>query len=314
MSFKKIANYKYKEKDYFKIKILIIFILIFWFLFLSYHILFSVKKYQFDFNSNKKYSILQKNSADNLDFFLPLTEKFSQVSISLISNKKNNKFLPPFYIYKTYEAMTYPLMGEKNDLKKEDLLKLVADNKTVYLIVHNKKFAIDNPSTFEAHNFQWRNVIPANKFNQNLSQIKTISLYRIKDPHPDGTVFWTTDTHKFYYIENGKRYLLTGSSLKISALKENAVPVQEKSLQTYVTCKPKKRMWTPHKYTCHTNLKKINNFSENYYRFENKNLNYKKFNQMEISFFYSPTYHNIRYSIVTLIHHIMFRFHIISFK
>ncbi len=315
MDLPNLSSFNYSKRIYLVIKIIISVAFIFWIAYVAYHLILPSKKININLkNPNKTSSLVTINEKSSvLDFFVVLPENFSRVTISVsILPDENKNTLPDFQIYKTYTAFAYPLVGEKDKLKKEEIIQLVSNKDSVYIVRGSKKIPIDNPLTFEAHGFQWKNIIKSDKIN-NFNQLELAPLFHLKNPHPDGTVFQTTDTHKFYYIINQEKYLLTGDALNYPQLKEIAIPVAEKSLTTFVTCQPHKK-WLSANFVCRSNLERINNFPGSFYRFENKKIKQSSVNNIRINLSYTATLYNIRRSISITFRRILNRFHIISLR
>ena len=307
VSLKKILKWTYR---------IIALLGVFWLLYGGYKVILPQKTLTLDIrHPSRTSSLIKITSQNSLDFFTVLPQNFSRISITVFPNNKADFQKSSFEIYKTYEAFAYPLAGTRNHLDSDEVARLVSDQKSVYIVIKKKKMAIDNPLTFEAHGFLWNNVIPVQQFKPDLAQLENQSLYHLKDPHPDGTIFKTTDTHKFYYVYQQKKYLLTGQALTFPDLDKIAIPVAEKSLTRHVTCQlHEKKFPQKKKLSCQASLAEINTFPGSYYQFKSSGLTPQDVSLVKFSFSYSISRNNIKNSLTQTARRILNHFHIISLK
>ncbi|HBO16519.1 MAG: hypothetical protein UR69_C0003G0132 [Candidatus Moranbacteria bacterium GW2011_GWE2_35_2-] len=215
-------------------------------IYLSYKVLLSSQDFNFSFDnpeSNKNNLKNFQRSNDAITLFASSINDFSEAKI-FFENKnfqeKNNE-IGSASINKSYQAFFYP-QGE--DFTKEisasnlnpDNGRLVSSQETVYIIHENQKLPIDSPTTFEAFGYKWSDVVPFDE--ESLSKYEKGSLININDVHPDGTIFYTTDTNKYFYISKGQKREIKGSKEIIDSYLKNksSVSVIESAITNGQSC------------------------------------------------------------------------------
>lgn len=215
-------------------------------IYLAYKVLLSSQDFNFYFDNPESSKNNLKNFQQSngiITLFASSINDFSEAKI-FFENKnfqEKNDEIGNATISKSYQAFFYP-QGE--DLTKKisesnlnpDNGRLISSQETVYIIHESQKLPIDSPTTFEALGYNWNNVAPLDE--ESLSKYERGSLININDVHPDGTIFYTIDTNKYFYVSKGQKREIRGSKEIIDSYLENksSVSVIESAITSEQGC------------------------------------------------------------------------------
>jgi len=258
------------EKRY---KILRVFVFLFFaagISWIGYSILFPARHFNFSLahlNSSKNTLAGFQKSENKLIFNTIAVGDFSKAKITVTSKKsapslENSKV----FARKSYRAFFYPIGKDISNPSDYSINSLVSLGKSVFIVGQGKKFPIDNPLTFEEAGFKWENVEPANE--KDLSQYEKQGLFNIHDAHPNGTVLWSKESGKYFFIQNEKKREIKGEALAKPDLRKKAVPAEEKGLKMKEECLLKKNLFLANRYSCTIPVGKLNFLLGKDYRFE----------------------------------------------
>jgi hypothetical protein len=119
---------------------------------------------------------------------------------------------------------------------------LISYGEAVYMVsTGNTLRPIDSPDTFLGKGYQWESIIPAT--GEEFGIYALGSLYTIKQPHPDGTLFYAEDGARLYVVENGFKRPITNDAVKAEF--RSIVPVTVHSLPPEQSCTLAKSTWLP---------------------------------------------------------------------
>ncbi|MEI9966996.1 MAG: hypothetical protein WDN67_05255 [Candidatus Moraniibacteriota bacterium] len=117
---------------------------------------------------------------------------------------------------------------------------LLSYGEAVYMVsTANTLRPIDSPDTFLAKGYQWDSIIAAN--GEEFGIYTLGGLYSIKQPHPDGTVFYAEDRARSFVVENGTKRVLPNDPIAMQF--RSVVPVTVHSLPPEQSCMLKKSFW-----------------------------------------------------------------------
>ncbi|HFC76658.1 MAG TPA: hypothetical protein ENJ27_00280 [Candidatus Moranbacteria bacterium] len=309
----KLITKKLNKKDlatYYLGRNLIYFIAIILLVFFSYKIIFPSKQFVFSFahTNSLKNTITNVILANHsLKFYASTPQEFSKINLEIELNKKNttlnNKKVS---LQKSYKDFFYPKGAPLSDLKNVSENKLVSSGISVFVIGHNKKYPINNPTTFEALGYKWDSIESGEHLD--LSKYKKQKLMTINSPHPDGTIF-KTDTDKYYYVENSQKRLLSNIVKSKLETIRNPIFVNEKSLNISDVCSLKKEILSAKKYHCLIPIDKTASLIGKDYLFKINNFpNNLDLKQINISFEKSVNKKNLELFISNLKKRILMRF------
>ncbi|MFA7319786.1 MAG: hypothetical protein WC022_04295 [Parcubacteria group bacterium] len=189
---------------------------------------------------------------------------------------------------------------------------LIANGGSVFIVSNGKLLPVDNVQTFAGKGYNWNDVL--NVGEDEIAIYQKDKLFNIKSPHPNGTIFKTSEDSKYYIVENGKKHLLPSEGIAASWLKKEPIMVSEKALEIYARCTFKKNLWNTSNYSCEIPLDKFSDLIGFNYEFSlasdtdirmdslsvdyKKNVNKKNFKSFAIGLYnsilgtYAPTQPN----------------------
>lgn len=142
----------------------------------------------------------------------------------------------------------------------------------VYVIENSEKRPIGDEFILQAFGFNDNQVQFVN--SEELSVNKKASMFLMPDHHPNGTVFYTTDTQKYFLFNNHSLTQIDSS--------DKFIEVEEESRDMFVECELKKN-WM-NSYVCNLDLKDIEKFKGNFYEFTVVNIPELKVKSIEVQF------------------------------
>ena len=125
---------------------------------------------------------------------------------------------------------------------------LVANGDSVFIISSGNLLPVDNVQTFENKGYSWNDVL--NVGEDEIAIYQKAKLFNIKSPHPDGTIFKTSEDATYYMIENNEKHLLPSTEVAASWLKKEPIMASQKALDIYAHCNLKKKLFSASSYSC----------------------------------------------------------------
>ncbi len=129
---------------------------------------------------------------------------------------------------------------------------LVSNGDSAYIISFGKIYPIDNVTTFENKGYRWENVIPAG--TDEISIYERTGLFNIRDAHPDGTIFETSEDSRYFLIKDGKKHRLPSANIAQTWLKKSPIIVSKNSQETVEVCDVQKKWFGSRFYYCEVSL------------------------------------------------------------
>lgn len=160
----------------------------------------------------------------------------------------------------------------------------------IYTLSKGKAYPFDSPQTFEALGYDWNDVVKISSDELGLYEKQKTALNN--QPHPDGTVFLDTQENQYYMIDSGLRLPLHGQTIVASYLKGSPIKASSKSLQVKASCTLSKDLLA-NRYSCTIPTEIFNAYVGNDFQFVTTLGSDLKISQMDVTFFTSPTLHNI---------------------
>lgn len=219
--------------------------------------------------------------------------------------------------YQLKNQMLFPFVSEKAYLsrfeasqaleKGQDFLKnyviseestgfadgsLLSFDNGVFVVVSGKVVPFNNPATFLSFGYKWEDVQPANE--EEIGLYERDKIFLSDRPHPDGTVFFASDSGKYYLISGGQKYEIRGAEILGKYLKKSPVTVQEKSLDFQNYCQLKKSWWPSSSYQCDASIKNLEEISGNNYQFEMQKSGEFSLTEAGIKFYRNLNWENMR--------------------
>lgn len=286
-------------------------------LYFAYHILlpsenFSLNpKSALDKNNNLQYD----GSINNASLFSAYSrENFSTINLQLVLSKQAPSIqAEKILIRKTYKAFTYPMAmqpvgfptGNSENGAFANGAILSFDN-SVFVVADGKVMPFNNPLTFLSFGYQWSDVIPASEAEIGLYQRD--KLFTINHPHPDGTIFLTQDSKKYFLIQNEQKLEIKDAEILKTYLKGSPIAIAEKSLDFELNCELKKNLWPLNSYGCSIPIEKLAQFTGNDYQFTIGSINKENIRQINLTFSRSINWNNVRDALSDIKHKILINY------
>jgi len=217
------------------------------------------------FKINESYYLLDANNA--LEKFMSKGAFQSQYTENLAIPKPND-------FIKAYALAENPIGFADGSL--------VSYGSSAYIVSKGKIYPIGDPDIFINQGYNWSDIITIS--GDEFSLYAKEKLFTLTSIHPDGTVFFTPDSKKWYQIENGQKHELPSEKIAQSWLKKNPITVLGKSLDVIGSCDLKKELFG--NYACLIPLDDTQDSAGKYYEFtfsakdnlkiDNLNLLYEK--------------------------------------
>jgi len=227
-------------------------------------------------------------------------EAFSTANLQIIATKNTPSLSgKKIEVRKTYQAFAYPLAAQIEnspaDIPADGSFAngtLLSFGNSVFVVVDGKVMPFDNPVTFLSLGYMWNNVIPATEAEIGLYQRD--KLFTIDQPHPNGTVFLTRDSKKYFVIQNNQKIAITDPEILKTYLQHTPIPVDEKSLYFNLSCVLKKNLWPLNSYSCSIPVENLAKFLGNDYQFALDNIDVKNIQQADLTLSRNINWSNMR--------------------
>ena len=251
-------------------------------------------------------NVAQSGAAQTFDAFSPENFSTAQIRISLSKNLPSGQN-PEITIRKTYKAFSYPTATEPVSTPAANPENggfsngtLLSFGDSIFAVVDGKAMPFDNPITFLSLGYQWKDVIPATEAEIGLYQRD--KLFSIDRPHPNGTVFLTLDSHKYFLVQNGQKMEITDAGILKTYLHSSPIAVDEKSLNFKLSCGLQKDIWPLHSYSCSIPISDLAQFLGNNYQFSIQNIGSNNIQHISLSFSRNPDWSNARNTLSDIKH------------
>jgi len=268
------------------------------------------------------------DSPDSLDisarksyraFFYPEGEPATQNSATIYKFSEDYYLLSGSMLKKFISRNAYLSQYDESDAEVQDasILKkypldqnligyadgtLISYGISAYIVSSGKLLPINNTATFSAMGYNWNNVRQASA--DEISLYEKDKLFTISSPHPNGTIFKTTDTKKSYLIENGIKRPITDLDIPNSWQKNGSIAIEEKSLSVSDQCRLTKETFSFRTYSCDIPLDKFSNLIGKDYEFSLSADREIKIDNINVTFKRNVNWDNFKTTIRDLINRI----------
>lgn len=158
---------------------------------------------------------------------------------------------------------------------------LISYGDAVSIVSGQNIFPIDNFTTFEALGYSWDDLISAGA--DEVSGYVKQKLINLSSPHPAGTIFYATDTDKYYLIQDGQKKPLPTKVIADSWLKKSPILVAEKNLQTEGQCALSQKSWLFKSYLCEADISALQDLRGKDYEFQFQSQQNFRTNNLTVS-------------------------------
>lgn len=187
----------------------------------------------------------------------------------------------------------YPLSGDMMGFSDGSL---VSYGVGAYIVSNGKIYPIGDPETFLNQGFNWEDIIPISGDEFSLYQQQ--KLFNLTSPHPDGTIFLTSETSQYYIIKDNQKHELPSAAIAKTWLKKSPIGVSVRSLDTIETCRPQKN---GSDYSCEIPLISFQNLNGNYYEFKTNFSSGAKIDNLNVRYIRNMTLANLKLTLHDLI-------------
>ncbi len=224
----------------------------------------------------------QLNSAGLLNKFISTTAFHSQYDEKLAITKDPN-FL------KNYSITDNPIGFADGTL--------ISYGTSVFIVSKNKIYPIGDPDIFINQGYAWNDIITVS--GDEFSLYEKEKLFTLTSIHPDGTIFFTPDSAKWYQIKNGQKHELPSEKIANSWLQKNPILVSAKSLAILGGCELQKDFFG--NYSCLISLNDQEDTAGKYYEFTFATKDNLKIDNLNVLYEKNMTIPNLKLALRTMI-------------
>ncbi|HAI73824.1 MAG TPA: hypothetical protein DCS28_03995 [Candidatus Moranbacteria bacterium] len=174
---------------------------------------------------------------------------------------------------------------------------LISYGTSAFIASKNKIYPIGDPEIFVNQGYVWNDIIAIS--GDEFSLYEKEKLFTLTSIHPDGTVFFTPDSGKWYQLENKQKHLLPSEKISQSWLKKKPIAVLAKSLEIIGSCDLRKEFWG--NYSCEIPLDDIKNTAGKYYEFNFTAKNDLRADNLNLLYEKNMTMQNLKLSLRNMI-------------
>ncbi|MFA5961794.1 MAG: hypothetical protein WC848_03885 [Parcubacteria group bacterium] len=185
---------------------------------------------------------------------------------------------------------------------------LISYGTSAFIVSRDKIYPIGDPDIFLNQGYDWNDIIIAS--SDELSLYTKEKLFTLTSVHPDGTIFFATDTQKWYQIENGQKHELPSEKIANSWLKKHPISVLAKSLEVLGGCDLQKETFGG--YACLIPLNDTEDTAGKYYEFTFVAKNDLKIDNLNLLYEKNMTMQNLKLALRNMILRIKARYGIQS--
>lgn len=224
----------------------------------------------------------------------------------ILQNKQLEKFSSPTAYHSHYHDTqaiaknedflnTYPLSENQIGFDNGSLLSY---GESAYIVSNKNISPVNNPVTFLSKGYLWNDIVPAS--SDEIAMYEKTKLFKINDPHPDGTIFKIIENNKYYLIKNKHKHLLPSEKIAESWLSHSPIEVSENKLNIMGSCNFKKDSFSSNSYSCEIPIGNLQDLVGSDYEFSLKPLENIQIDTINIEFKKDLNQKNLRTSLSEL--------------
>lgn len=179
---------------------------------------------------------------------------------------------------------------------------LISFGDSAYLVSSGKIYPIDNPVTFQNKGFSWEDIITAS--SDELELYEKTKLFNINDSHPDGIVYKTDTTSKYFILKDSEKHPLLSENIAKSWLRKKPIIVSSESEEIIEKCELKKKTIGANSFSCQIPLEKIQAMFGSDYEFELAGQEVIELKKIEVNFKKDINKNNLKSSLLTILNRI----------
>jgi hypothetical protein len=267
-------------------------------------------------DTDLKYNSLDEEITDTKSYPTDSLFKINETYYHLDSNGMLEKFISAGAFHSQYDehlAISKPTDFLGNYPLTENPIgfadgSLVSYGLSAYIVSKNKIYPIGDPDIFLNQGYDWGDIITIS--GDEFSLYEKEKLFTLTSIHPDGTIFFTPDTRRWYRIENGQKQELPSENIANSWLKKKPITVLAKSLEVLGGCDLKKEFFG--NYSCFIPLDDTKDTAGKYYEFTFVPKNNLAIDNLNLLYEKNMTMQNLKLSVRNMILKIKARYGIQS--
>lgn len=185
---------------------------------------------------------------------------------------------------------------------------LVSNGDSAYIISSGNIWPINSAETFLSKGYQWDKVFPIGE--DEVALYEKTKLFKVTDPHPEGTVFVTVgENPKYYLLKDGAKHELPSQAIALSWLGQNApISVNQDDISNGIRCDLKKDAFRAASYSCIIPTDNLERFIGWDYEFDFSAGSPVKINDINVTFEKNPTLENFKLSLLNFYNQIKGRY------
>ena len=181
---------------------------------------------------------LSSNAPLLIDAALAYSE-YSTLNIDIAPDKKVNFSTGIVTVQKSYRAFFLPdgdpITEMDTSAQKIHSGSLLSFVNGVFLIDGKFVRPIGDAVTFKNLGYTWDDIVPASE--EDMGAYEKGKMVTLDNLHPEGTVFYDSDTKHYYLIRDNQKHLITNDAVAQSYLKgTHPILISEQSLTTQESC------------------------------------------------------------------------------
>ncbi|OGI34915.1 MAG: hypothetical protein A2259_03580 [Candidatus Moranbacteria bacterium RIFOXYA2_FULL_43_15] len=175
---------------------------------------------------------------------------------------------------------------------------IISYGEAAFIVSGESILPIDNPETFVEKGYLWEEIIPVS--GDEFSLYPKGKLQMLRSPHPDGIVYLTEESSKWYLVKEGKKHLLSSENIARSWLKKSPVTVSEKSLELKDACSFEKETLSFRTYSCRFPVDSLEVFRGKDYEFKLLGKSDTRLETLNVTFKKEVSRDNLKFALIDL--------------
>ncbi len=246
-------------------------------------------------------SLQSIRSATSFSVVTPLTIDTAKITITL-DDSSPLATTQPLSLYKSYGGFFYPPAEKTQENPPQPPAQLFKENNGVFVTSQKEKHFFDTPETLRASGYSFsmlHDTLP-----QEIARYKKGKIFSLSSYHLPDTIYYTTDTKRYFQITPEKTLREITPPPASSAI----IAVRESAKTTHATCTLIKNFLRKKTLSCTIHLAQLSDLPGKRYLFMLPNLTPKDIKEIHVTLSSAPTSANFSLRLQTLKHLIRDRF------
>jgi len=184
---------------------------------------------------------------------------------------------------------------------------IISFNDSIYIISDHRAHPIADAITFETFGYSWDDVIQVN--SEEFGLYTKAKLLTLKQSHPDGTLFKTTEKDQLFLYEHELNHEIFGDALYFSDIQNTPIDIEAKSLEHETSCELKNsKLPFQSSWSCLLPFDSLINAERSDYQFNLSSSEPINITHLEVTFRRTLSKENIFFTLSTLKNRLLLRF------